>query len=90
MYTLLHEMPYDELLHWLAYFEKRPVGWRDDNRAFKIMQTFGAKGSVYDHFPSMIPVMRSDGPPNPVKRLKGSMMFQKMLSAKGGDKIPLE
>jgi len=27
------ELDYDELLGWMEYFRRRPVGWREDNRA---------------------------------------------------------
>jgi hypothetical protein len=84
---LLHEMPYDELLRWLAYFEERPVGWRNDNRAFKIMQTFGAKGKAADHFPSLLALEAK--PNKALKTLPKSLFFQKISTAKGGVQIPL-
>ena len=34
----IQSLPYDELVGWYEYFRRRPVGWRDDNRAAMIVQ----------------------------------------------------
>ena len=86
-------MPYDEFLGWSDYFERRPVGWREDDRVFKILQTQGVKASPNEVFQSLGPIYNpksnvklEDGQFN-VSNLKSSLMFKKMLSAKGGDVI---
>jgi len=93
LYQLLREMTYQELLGWIAYFEKRPVGWREDERVYKLLQTQGVKAKPGDIFPSLKAVTESvitnnDGQVDGNK-FKKSFMFQKLLSAKHGDQVLL-
>lgn len=93
IYKLKHEMTYEELLGWINYFERRPVGWRDDDRAHKIMQTNGCEVKATEIFSSLTPIYKPanklpDGMIDP-NNLKGSVLFQKMLGAVGGDKLDL-
>lgn len=53
VYRILTEMPYEELLGWQEYFEKRPAGWREDQRAAMIMQAFGVKTTPDKLFSSL-------------------------------------
>jgi hypothetical protein len=90
VYRLEEEMPYDELVKWYAYFEKRPIGWREDDRAAKIIQSAGVKEKVWRLFPSLDKIYNPGKyADSPVETLKGSFLFHKMLSAKGGDKLDL-
>jgi hypothetical protein len=43
VYLLLEEMPYHELRCWLEFFERRPIGWREDNRTSILLQAWGVK-----------------------------------------------
>jgi hypothetical protein len=43
VYQLTSEMPYDELVNWLLYFKERPIGWRNDNRAYMLLAAQGVK-----------------------------------------------
>ena len=92
IHRLVDEMPYEELLGWMNYFERRPVGWRDDDRVFKILQTQGVKGKPWSHFPSLKPIY---SPPvtneasNGLMNLKNSVLYHKMLSATGGDTLDI-
>ena len=91
LYKLTNEMPYEELLGWLAYFSQRPIGWREDDRTFKFLQTQGVKEKPYEIFPSLQPIyntskVNDDGSMN-MAAFKGSHMFMKLLEAKGGDKL---
>jgi hypothetical protein len=43
VYKLSEEMPHDEYLKWFAYFNKRPLGWREDQRIYRILQAMGIK-----------------------------------------------
>jgi hypothetical protein len=85
----LVQMPYEELLGWFDYFDRRPVGWRDDDRASKIMQSNGVKESPLKLFPSLekiyTPKVEHDD-----KGLMRSMFLQKILGAVGGDKIQVD
>jgi hypothetical protein len=90
LYRLEEEMPYDELKMWFAYFEKRPQGWREDDRAAKIIQAQGVKEKAWNLFPSLDRIYNPGKfTENAVDSLKGSYLFHKMLSAKGGDKLDL-
>jgi len=87
---LLDEMTYEELLGWYDYFERRPYGWRDDDRAAKIIQAQGVKEKAVNLFSSLKAIYNpkvEDG--LGANSFKASMMFHKMLSAKGGDKLSL-
>ena len=53
VYQILTEMPYEELLGWQDYLEKRPAGWREDQRAAMIMQSFGVKATPDKLFSSL-------------------------------------
>ena len=88
VYKLLKEMPYEEFLSWISYFELRPVGWREDLRAAYLMKAFGDKRPVTEIFPSLAAVYGNAKPAEPIETLKGSFLFNQMLSAKGGDKLP--
>jgi len=90
VYKLKDEMPYDELLGWYDYFERRPYGWRDDDRASKIIQAQGVKEKPWKLFPSLDRIYNpGKGSGNPADTLVQSAFFQKMMNAVGGDKISL-
>ena len=80
------EMTHEELVGWMEYFERNPIGWRDDMRFFRIMQMIGAEEKPYDIFPSLSILKPSN---DMIGSLKGSLLFSKMLEAKGGDKLSL-
>jgi len=92
VYRLEAEMPYDEMLMWFSYFEKRPQGWREDDRTVKMLQAQGVKAKPYDIFPSLQAIYKPkrdfDGTLD-ASNLKGSVMFMKMLGAKKGDRLDL-
>jgi hypothetical protein len=90
VYKLSAEMPYEELLMWIAYFEKRPVDWRADSRTFKLLQAQGVKAAASEVFPSLqalaqTPVEESE---NIGKKVVNSPMFALLASAKGGEALP--
>jgi hypothetical protein len=80
------DMPYTELRKWINFFEERPIGWRDDYRAFLIMKSMGYKGKAEDVFASIrqIKKVESDKKVNDRAIPKG-VLLAKMMSAKGGD-----
>lgn len=92
IHRLAEEMPYEELLGWMNYFERRPVDWRADDRAYKILQTQGVKEKPWAIFSSLDPIYNAkkshDGTLD-VKGLKSSALFLKMAGAKGGEKLDL-
>jgi hypothetical protein len=91
IYKMIDEMPYEELLGWMNYFERRPVDWRDDDRTFKLLQVQGFKGRPETIFTSLAALNKTrivsiDGKVN-IDELKRSALFQQMLSSVGGDKL---
>lgn len=89
VYELTENMTYEEFMCWIAYFEQRPVGWQADDRAFKLMQVQGYKGKPWSVFNTLNPIYNRKHYGNglDIASLKNSVMFNKMLSAKGGDKL---
>lgn len=88
LYIIHREMPYDEFVGWQLYFKERPVGWREDLRTYKLMQIQGLKDKPWKHFPTLDPIFNSSKTSsfNPVS-FKRSFLFQKLLEAKGGEKV---
>lgn len=88
----MDEMPYEELLGWINYFERRPVGWREDDRTFKLLQVQGFKGRPESVFHSLAMLHnkpeREDGKMD-MNSFKGSSVYHFLSSATGGDKIDL-
>lgn len=84
VYQLMDEMTHEEFIHWLAYFEQRPVGWRDDNRFMKILQAIGIKAKPEEVFMSLA-TMKSNEPKRPVAGIQNSMLMQLMLQSADGD-----
>ncbi len=82
---------YDDFQKWFVYLEKRPVGWRDDDRTFKLLQAQGVKEKPESIFPSLKPIYKPAEQFNAqgvnMASLKHSALFTKMLGAKGGDVI---
>lgn len=95
---LLHEMTYEELLGWIEYFDQRPIGWREDQRAAYIMMSFGGSDNVKPEkiFPSLARMYQKQQEHTDALVAKGqvstqnfmqSSFFAQLLQAKGGDKI---
>jgi hypothetical protein len=93
VHKIYEEMTYEELLGWYNYFERRPVGWREDDRIYKVLQTQGAKEKPWRYFGSLDPIYNNPhktvSKDSAVSSLKGSSLFSKMLSAKGGETLSL-
>lgn len=92
VYQLVEEMPYDEFIKWQGYFEKRPVGWREDDRTMKLLQVQGLKKRPEEIFDSLARLKAAineerklhDGKVS-IRSLKASTLFSKMSGAKGGE-----
>jgi len=83
VYKLKEEMPYTELLQWLSYLKRRPVGWRDDQRTFLLLQALGYKGKPEDVFITL--KLLKEGIPQETKALPKGKFLDMMLKAKEGD-----
>ena len=80
-------------MKWFAFFEARPVGWREDDRTFKLLQAQGVKEKPERIFPSLRPiynpVVETNSQGTNMTSLKNSAIFTKMLGAIGGDSLKL-
>jgi hypothetical protein len=88
---LLDKMTYQEFQEWAAYFTQRPIGWREDDRTYKLLQVQGVKERPERLFPSLKaifspPVKKTDGTLD-VDNFRVSAFCQKLFTAKGGEVI---
>jgi len=92
VYKLVEEMPYDEYLKWGIYFEKRPVGWRDDSRTHTLLQAQGVKAKPYEIFSSLVPIYSAstegleDGMISS-QNLRRSNIFGRLVNSVKGDDV---
>jgi len=86
VYTLKEEMPYTELLKWIEYFKRRPIGWRDDHRTYMLLRAQGLKEKPENVFASLkqIEKSRQEQQQNDKAVPKGKIL-ELMLKAKNGD-----
>jgi len=49
----LKSWPHKEVLDWSEYFQRRPVGWRDDHRACYGLSAQGVKAKPHELFNSL-------------------------------------
>jgi hypothetical protein len=82
----VEDMDYTVFIKWLAYFEKRPVGWRDDLRAYHLLQAQGVKERPWKIFDSLKPIFKKDG--SHLDTLLDSNIMKLMIHAKGGEELP--
>lgn len=95
VHILLDTMPYDEFIKWISYFDERPVGWRDDDRAHKLMAAWGMKARPEEVFMSLAKIKEAENMKAKaaqensinIQNFKNSGLFSKLLGATGGDKI---
>ncbi len=90
-------MPHDEYIKWAAYFEARPVGWREDDRTFKLLAAQGVKEKAENLFASLAKMKENEVNTSnklraneiSVSNLKRSALFSRMLGATGGDTLDI-
>jgi hypothetical protein len=93
VYKIYEEMTYEELLGWFSYLEQRPIEWRADDRAAKLIQVQGVKEKPWQLFTSLDAIYNPKSDNNKHDGLldksnfKRSGFFQKLTGAKGGDNI---
>ena len=89
----VYAMSYTEFLGWQDYLSRRPIGWRDDDRAAKIVQAQGVKEKATDLFPALKAIYGDLSATNAegtnMNTLKGSKLFNWMAQAVGGDEVKL-
>ena len=88
VYVLLEQMPYTELVKWISFFKRRPIGWQDDQRTFMLLKAQGVKGSAETLFPTLKIIKEQNsqrGLQEPDRAVPKGSFLDKMLAAKNGD-----
>jgi len=86
VYKLEEEMPYAELLKWIEFFTKRPVGWQEDQRTYLLLRAQGVKEPGENIFPSLKAIKKQSvaSQENDKAPPKGKFLDM-MIKAKTGD-----
>lgn len=84
LYKLTEEMPYDEYISWIKYFNIRPPGQADDFRAAMIVKSLSSDVEITKIFPSLKEQKKNE---TIGENIKNSSMFSRLMAAQGGDKI---
>lgn len=86
VYKLVEEMPYTELINWLSFFNRRPIGWREDQRTYMILRSQGVKEKAESLFPTLkqMAIAKEAQQENDKAVPKGKFL-ELMLKAKEGD-----
>ena len=83
VYKLREEMPYTELLQWVEYFKRRPIGYKEDQRVFLNLQAQGFKGKPEDVFATL--KQMKDNTPAEVRALPKGKFLEMMMKSKDKD-----
>lgn len=78
-------MPYTELLKWITFFSKRPVGWREDHRTYMLLSAQGVKEKAGNLFPSLKAINKAQEDLNQNGALPTGKFLEHMIRAKNGD-----
>lgn len=86
VYELEQEMPHTELLKWLEFFRRRPVGWRDDYRTSLLLNAAGVKEKGHNIFGSLKVIHdRTEAEKAKGNALPSGKFLEMMQKATGGD-----
>jgi len=82
-------MSFQEYILWLKFFEKRPIGWREDLRAYRIMCSGGNMKNPKpgEYFSSLKQMSEAEAAENKRIPQRGTFAHSAMLNAKGGQKL---
>jgi hypothetical protein len=69
------EMSNKELTGWFNYFERRPPGWREDQRTAMLVNAFGAKKKPEELFPSLKSMQQAEAKAGSSKKLSVAQQF---------------
>jgi len=78
-------MPYTELLKWITFFHRRPVGWREDQRTFLLLKAQGYKGKGEDLFTTLRLIKEANENIDNHNVVPRGKFLSRMLTAVGGD-----
>jgi hypothetical protein len=90
VYILKEEMPYNELLRWIEFFHKRPIGWQEDQRTYLLLKAQGVKESGENLFPSLKAIKENTNKKllqEPDRAVPKGEFLKKMLAARDGDNL---
>lgn len=77
-------MPYTELLKWISFFRKRPIGWREDHRTYMLLRAQGVKEKEENLFPSLKLIKVAEEEKQvPDQAVPKGKFLEMMLKAKG-------
>ena len=80
------DMSYDELIGWFYYLSVRPVGWREDDRAYKLLLAQGVKGKPWEFFSSAA-IMHENEKENRSDLVASGFLAMLSSNSTGGDKL---
>lgn len=76
-------MDYVEFVKWCSFFQKRPIGWREDQRTYMLLSAQGLKEEPENLFPTLRAL--KENIPTEIKALPKGKFLDMMLTAKNGD-----
>jgi hypothetical protein len=79
-----NEMSHQELSGWFEYFNRRPPGWREDQRTAMIVNALGAKKNPEELFPSLKEMRQADARARASKQPSVAQQFMMRF----GDRFP--
>lgn len=82
MQQLREELPYTEFLGWQEYLERRPPGWREDQRTAMLLQSFGAKARPEELFDSLARLKAAEDRRKASQPNKFALQFLRMFGHK--------
>lgn len=86
VYQVENEMPYEEFLKWITYFNRNPPGWQDDHRAYMLLSAQGVKEKPENLFPSLrAKSINKEKQIKPDQAMPNDHLISLMSRAKDGD-----
>ena len=90
MRELLESMSFQEYVLWLKFFNKRPLGWREDMRAYRLMCSSGnmpKNAKPGDWFSSLAQMSEAEAAENKAIPHRGTFVHTALMNARGGAKL---
>lgn len=81
----LRTWPNSEVMDWVEYFDRRPVGWREDHRTHYLLSAQGVKAKPHEVFASLRAIEKdkeevaNESTKEDASKLVASPLFSKML-----------
>ena len=83
--------PHSEVLDWIEFFRRRPVGWREDHRTHYLLAAQGVKAKPHEIFSSLHAIekdkeeVENESVNNDASKLVASPLFTRMLKETNWD-----